>query len=194
MYCESSKILISKRVGWNIPTDSLFSVEISEDNQTATSGRYVNSFHQLATIEHLFFTINESKTGEEEFNIALGLMRKETAIEVLNKVLDQHQDYDFEKDYDSEIQKYQSLFDEPLGYLLAIKCIELFVSSNRSNAVERNAKLGFQLLKMELEGVKNDNGHLISQGLNSKLYSSIKKAQKKIFPRQIEVIGNEKLW
>lgn len=190
MYCESSKILISKRVGWNIPTDSLFSVEISEDNQTATSGRYVNSFHQLATIEHLFFTINESKTGEEEFNIALGLMRKEAAIEVLNKVLDQHQDYDFEKDYDSEIQKYQSLFDEPLGYLLAIKCIELFVSSSRSNAVERNSKLSFQMLKMELEGVKNDNGHCISEGLNSKFYTALKNAQKKIFPKQIEIIGD----
>jgi len=190
MYCESSKILISKRVGWSIPTDSLFSVEISEDNQTATSGRYANSFHQLATIENLFFTINESKTGEEEFNIALGLMRKEAAIEVLNKVLDQHQDYDFEKDYDSEIQKYQSLFDEPLGYLLAIKCIELFVSSSRSNAVERNSKLSFQMLKMELEGVKNDNGHCISEGLNSKFYTALKNAQKKIFPKQIEIIGD----
>lgn len=193
MYSESSKILISKRVGWSVPTDSLFSVEISEDNQTATSGRYVNSFHQLATVENLFFTINENKTGEEEFNRALDSMRKQGAIEVLNKVLDQHEDYDFDKDYDSEIEKYQSLFDEPLGYLLAIKSIELLVSSNRSNAIERNSKFSFQMLKMELEGVKNDNGHCISEGLNSKFYTALKNAQKKIFPKQIEIIG-ESVW
>ncbi|RRJ91524.1 hypothetical protein EG240_05830 [Paenimyroides tangerinum] len=190
MYSESSKILISKRVGWSVPTDSLFSVEISEDNQTATSGRYVNSFHQLATVENLFFTIDENKTGESEFNKTLYSMLKEASIEVLNKVLDQHKDYDFDKDYDSEIEKYQSLFDEPLGYLLAIKSIELLVSSNRSNAVERNSKLSFQMLKMELEGVKNDNGHCISEGLNSKFYTALKNAQKKIFPKQIEIIGD----
>ena len=190
MYSESSKILISKRVGWSVPTDSLFSVEISEDNQTATSGRYVNSFHQLATVENLFFTIDENKTGEYEFNKTLYSMLKEASIEVLNKVLDQHKDYDFDKDYDSEIEKYQSLFDEPLGYLLAIKSIELLVSSNRSNAVERNSKLSFQMLKMELEGVKNDNGHCISEGLNSKFYTALKNAQKKIFPKQIEIIGD----
>ncbi|WP_177764009.1 hypothetical protein [Flavobacterium sp. I3-2] len=193
MYSESSIVLISKRVGWSIPTDSLSSVEISEENQTATSGRYVNSFHQLANLENIFFTINENQTGEETFNIFLEAMRKQAAIEVLNKILDQHEDYDFEKDYDSIVNKYQSLFDEPLGYLLAIKAIELFVSSNRSNAVERNSKLSFQMLKVELEGVRNDNGHLISEGLNSKFHTSIKKAQKKIFPRQIQIIS-DKVW
>lgn len=190
MYSESSKILISKRVGWCTPADSLLSIHISEENKTATSGRYVSSFHQLANLENIYHTINENSTSEKEFNRALCSMRQQAAIEVLNKVLDQHEDYLFDKDYDLIIDHHKSLFDEPLGYLMAIKCIEGFVSSNRSNAVERNAKLSFQMLKVELEGVRNDNGHLISEGLNSKFFTSIKKAQKKIFPRQIQIIGD----
>lgn len=193
MYPESSKILISKRVGWSVPTNSLFSIEISKDNQIATSGRFVNSFHQIANIENLFHLVEENFTDELAFNDLLDSMRLQCAIEVMNKILDQHVDYDFDKDYENIIDKYRSLFDEPLGYLLAIKCIETFVSSNRSNYIERNAKLSFEMLKIELEGVKNEQGFVISQGLNTKFYTSIKKAQKIIFPSKIEIFG-DRVW
>ena len=189
MYSESSKIVISKRVGWNYPVGSLFPIELSEENRIATSGRYVNSFHQLASIENLHATISENLTSETRFNEQLNSMRLQTTSEVLNKILDQHSCYDFDKDYDEIIEKYQSLFDEPLGYLLAIKCMEIFVSSNRSNAIERNSKLSYQLLKIELEGVKNESGITISHGLSAKFHSAIRKAQKKLFPEQIVIIG-----
>ena len=189
MYSESSKILISKRVGWSFPTDSLFPIDINEENRIATSGRYVNSFHQIATIENLFHLLDENLCTETGFNEALDSMRLQCAIEIMNKILDQHHCFDFDKNYDSIIEKYQSLFDEPLGYLMAIKCIEIFVSSNRSNYIERNAKLSFEMLKIELEGIKNEQGFVVSHGLNSKLYTSIKRAQKKIFPEPILIIG-----
>lgn len=189
MYTDCSKILISKRVGWDFPTDSLFPIDINEENRTATSGRLVNSFHQLATVDNLYHTINEVLTSENRFNEELKSMRLQAAIEVLNRTLDQHHCYDYSKDYDQKIEKYQSLFDEPLGNLLAIKCLELFIGSNRSNTVERNSKLAYQLLKVELEGVKNESGITISHGLNSKFYSSIKRAQKILFPEPILIIG-----
>lgn len=189
MYSESSKIVISKRVGWNYPVGSLFPIDLTEENRTATSGRYVNSFHQLASIENLHATISENLTSETRFNEQLNSMRLQATSEVLNKILDQHSCYDFDKDYDAIIEKYQSLFDEPLGYLLAIKCMEIFVSSNRSNAIERNSKLSYQLLKVELEGVKNESGITISHGLNAKFHSAIRKAQKKLFPERIVIIG-----
>lgn len=189
MYSENSKILISKRVGWDHPTDSFFPIEISEENKIALSGRLVNSFHQLATVENIFYTISESKTSQTAFNIELQQLREQAAIEVLNKILDQHKCYDFDKDYDSLIEKYQSLFDEPLGYLLSIKSLELFISSSRSNYIERNAKLSFQMLKIDLDGVKNEKGVIVSSGLISKFNNSVKKAQKKIFPESILIIG-----
>ena len=189
MYSESSKILISKRVGWDNPANSLISVSIDSENLIATSGRRVNSFHQLANVLNLFHTVDEKFTDNTEFNNLLKEIRLQAAIEVMNKILDQHHCYDFEFDYDKKLVKYQSLFDEPLGYLMAIKCIETYLSSNRSNYIERNTKLGFEMLKIELEGVKNEQGITISQGLNSKFYSSIKKAQNKIFPEPIQIIG-----
>lgn len=193
MYTESSKILISKRVGWGNPINSLFPVDIHEENKIATSGRFVNSFHQIANIENLYYTINEGLTTETKFNEELISVRFQSAIEVLNKILDQHHCYDFSKDYDLIIEKYQSLFDEPLGYLLAIKCIEVYLSSNRSNYIERNTKLSFEMLKIELEGIQNEKGITISKGLNSKFYSSIKRAQNIIFPEPILIIG-DKVW
>lgn len=189
MYTESSKILISKRVGWDNPTGSLFPITINAENLIATSGRRVNSFHQLANVVNLYYTIDESFTIESDFNILLKEIRLQAAIEVMNKILDQHHCYDFDFDYDKKLEKYQSLFDEPLGYLIAIKCIETYISSSRSNYIERNAKLAFEMLKIELEGVKNEQGITISQGINSKFYASIKKAQKKIFPEPIQIIG-----
>lgn len=189
MYSESSKILISKRVGWDSPTGSLFPITIDAENLIATSGRRVNSFHQLANIVNLYYTVDESFTIESDFNSLLKEIRLQAAIEVMNKILDQHHCYDFDFDYDKKLEKYQSLFDEPLGYLIAIKCIETYISSSRSNYIERNTKLAFELLKIELEGVTNEQGIIISKGLNSKFYSSIKKAQKKIFPEPIKIIG-----
>jgi len=189
MYSESSKILISKRVGWDNPTGSLFPITINAENLIATSGRRVNSFHQLANVVNLYYTVDESFTLESDFNSLLKEIRLQAAIEVMNKILDQHHCYDFDFDYDKKLEKYQSLFDEPLGYLIAIKCIETYISSSRSNYIERNAKLAFEMLKIELEGVKNEQGITISQGLNSKFYASIQKAQKKIFPEPIQIIG-----
>lgn len=189
MYSESSKILISKRVGWDNPANSLTSVTIDAENLIATSGRRVNSFHQLANVLNLFHTVDEKFTDNNEFNNLLKEIRLQAAIEVMNKILDQHHCYDFDFDYDKKLEKYQSLFDEPLGYKIAIKCIETYISSNRSNYIERNAKLSYEMLKIELEGVKNEQGITISQGLNSKFYSSVNKAQKKIFPQPIQIIG-----
>lgn len=189
MYSESSKILISKRVGWDNPTGSLFPITINAENLIATSGRRVNSFHQLANVVNLYYTVEESFTIESDFNSLLKEIRLQAAIEVMNKILDQHHYYDFDFDYDKKLEKYQSLFDEPLGYLIAIKCLETYISSSRSNYIERNAKLAFEMLKIELEGVTNEQGIIISKGLNSKFFSSIKKAQKNIFPEPIQIIG-----
>jgi len=62
--------------------------------------------------------------------------------------LDGHHLYDNTIDYSNVIIEKAKLFDDTIGYGIAIKCLELFISSSRSNLIERNAKLSFQALKV----------------------------------------------
>ena len=59
--------------------------------------------------------------------------------------------------------------------------------------MERNAKLSFQTLKVELEGARNDNGHFIAKGIVYKKERAIQKAQRIIFPDPVVVIGDS-IW
>src|SRR5690606_28691493 len=89
------------------------------------------------------------------------------------------------QDYDSVISEKRHLFDEPIGYAVACQMIELFISTTRSNFVERNAKFAYQNLKIELEGAKNERGFRVATGLKDKLNYSIKRATEIIFPDPI---------
>lgn len=70
--------------------------------------------------------------------------------------------------------------------------IELFISTTRSNFVERNAKFAYQNLKIELEGARNERGYRVATGLKDKLNQSIKRASEIIFP--IEIIIQKADW
>ena len=113
--------------------------------------------------------------------------RKGASLEVLSLVLDSHQDYVLNDSYDAIITQNVSLFDNAIGYKVAIMVIEMFMSTKRSNIVERNAKLSVSNLKLELEGYRNDSGVLVAKGLVHKFENAIKTAQKKIFPFKLTV-------
>ena len=80
-----------------------------------------------------------------------------------------------------------------IGYTLAITAIEKMISSPRKNDDERNISLSYSQLKMELEGVRSDAGHIVSQGLNRKLQDAIRKARLIIFPNPVIVTSRE-IW
>lgn len=189
MYSNESILFLKNRIGWGNAINTDFPITISSDNLIATSGRTVLSFHQLASVENIHSNISQIDADDALFNQILSNLREQSVIEVLNLIMDSHKLYNDDVDYSNVIVSKSRLFDEAIGYAIAVKCLELFVSSTRSNATERSNAMSFNTLKIELEGAKNDNGHFIAKGIVYKKEQAIKKAQKIIFPDPILIIG-----
>lgn len=193
MYSEPSITSLVTRIGWEKPLDTAFAIVLDEEVLTADSERKVNSFHQLVTVENVYASVPEIDMEAEDFNGFLSSVRKQSVMEVLTAIFDQHRSYDESVDYSNVITSRPRLFDDAIGYCIAIKMLELFISSSRSNLAERNAKLTFKSLKLELEGVRNDGGFYVAKGIKYELKSAITKAQKVIFPLEA-IVTSQQVW
>lgn len=189
MYSELSIAALISRIGFEKPMDTAFAITIDEEVLLADSGRKVNSFHQLATVENLYAAVQIIDMEAVEFNGFLSSLREQSVKEIMTAILDQNVLYDELVDYSSIIISRPTLFDDAIGYCIAIKALELFISSSRSNLLERNTKLSFQSLKIELEGVRNDGGFFVAKGINYKMERAIQKAQKILFANPIIIDG-----
>lgn len=188
MYSNDVIQELTKRIGFGNEYNA--DVVVTAENRIGTSGRTFAFYHRLVTIPNLYFTVPAIGISDTDFNELLEQMKYDAVIGALTSVLNQSLDYIDAFDYDSIIQDKFSLFDNVIGYQMAITAIELMVSSNRKNDEERNANLTYSQLKMELEGIRNDNGHLVSQGLLSKFQNESRKLRNIIFPPLILVKGS----
>lgn len=187
MYSEEIIQSLTERIGFGSPQEDSFTLTMSEAIQNGASGRIFKSFHSLVTLENIIEAIEKREPTAEEFEAILNEYRKGAVLEVLSLIMDQHPDYIAKDSYDASITQNISLFDNAIGYKVAIMVIEMFMSTKRSNIVERNAKLSVSNLKLELEGYRNDSGILVAQGLVHKFGNAIKLAQNKLFPFKIIV-------
>lgn len=187
MYSQEIIQSLTERIGFGSPQEDSLTLQISEAIQNGASGRVFKSFHSLVTLENIIAAIEKKTLVAGELDEILNEFRKAAVLEVLSLVLDSHEDYINDDSYDVSITKNISLFDNAIGYKVAMMVIELFISTKRSNIVERNAKLSVSNLKLELEGYRNETGVLVSNGLVHKFGNAIKTAQKKIFPLKIYV-------
>lgn len=187
MYSEEIIQSLTERIGFGSPQEDSFTLQISEAIQNGASGRIFKSFHSLVTLENIIAAIEKKNLVAGELDEILNEFRKAAVLEVLSLVLDSHEDYVSNDSYDATITQNISLFDNAIGYKVAIMVIEMFMSTKRSNIVERNAKLSVSNLKLELEGYRNDSGVLVAKGLVHKFENAIKTAQKKIFPFKLTV-------
>ena len=187
MYSEEIIQSLTERIGFGSPQEDSFTLQISEAIQIGASGRIFKSFHSLVTLENIIAAIENLQPTAEEFEAILNEFKKGAVLEVLSLVLDSHQDYINDDSYDATITQNIILFDNAIGYKVAIMVIEMFMSTKRNNIVERNAKLSVSNLKLELEGYRNDSGILVAKGLVHKFENAIKTAQKKIFPFKLTV-------
>ncbi|QYS85413.1 hypothetical protein JJC03_09190 [Flavobacterium oreochromis] len=144
-------------------------------------------YHPLVTLENVIATHHNTEATEAEINEFIRSQMIQTTMVTIESILDNHEDYDNSKDYSDVILSKASLFENAVGYAFAIKMIESFISSPRKNIHERDSKLTYQTLKIEIEGVKNDQGHFVAKGLTYKLQGAIAKAQALIFPKSITV-------
>lgn len=191
MYSELSIQTLETRIGWSDPSD--LPISISADNKQSDSGRMFNSFHSMVLLSNIYATVPVVNMDENSFNEYLLSVRKQAVLSVLNRIFDQNKEYISTNDYSDTIINRSALFDDAIGYSVAVNMIELFISSGRSNLEERNSKMSYQLLKIELEGAKNENGYPVTKGLLSKLDTSIKRAREIIFPI-IPIVTSEPIW
>lgn len=187
MYSEEIIQSLTERIGFGSPQEDSFTLTMSEAIRIGASGRIFKSFHSLVTLENIIAAIENLQPTAEEFEAILDEFKTGAVLEVLSLVLDSHEDYINDDSYDASITKNIILFDNAIGYKVAIMVIEMFMSTKRSNIVERNAKLSVSNLKLELEGYRNDSGILVAKGLVHKFENAIKTAQKKIFPFKLTV-------
>jgi hypothetical protein len=193
MYNGQSITSLNTRIGWEKPLDTAFAIELDEEVLTADSARKVNSFHQLVTVENVYAAVPEIDMEAVDFNGFLSSVRQQSVLEVLTAIFDKSEMYVEETDYSALIIAKPRLFDDAIGYCIAVKMLELFISSSRNNLLERNAKLSFQNLKIELEGVRNDGGFYVATGIKYELKSAITKTQNILFPRN-PTVKNGKPW
>ena len=179
MYSQETINLFNNSIGWSVPTD--LPVTIDDEIKLPNAVLKFNGFHGLVSLSNLIHTVDESLTGATEFNKLLLELRNQCILFSLTWILDKHPDYVDNESYDAVILQKSKLFEEVIGLLMTIKILELYMSSNRSNYIERNAKLSYQNLKIELEGIKNDNGHQMAVGIRQQLQKAVKDAQKAIF-------------
>lgn len=192
MYSKEAIDVLINRIGWSDLSSGL-PFAISPENLTANSGKKFNWYHSLVLVDNVYAAVPEVEMSEENFNDYLVEVRNQAVLTTLTSILDTYPDYDPLTDYSNIITDRSTLFDDSIGLSVAIKMIELFISTTRSNFNERSAKMSYQALKVELEGAKNDNGHFIAKGIVYKLEQSIKKAQKIIFPYKV-VVNDANAW
>ena len=184
MYSPESISYLENRIGFGaleiaVPVDPVL--------RDGSSGRELPSFHQLATLRNIYATVEESLVNEPDFNDHLFQMRKDAVAKVLTSIFKLHKDYIPTADYSALLLDRPELFDDAIGYSLAVSAIELMMSTNRSNIVERNAKLAVDKLRMELEGVKDAYGTVQMNGLKREQYYAIRKAVEIIFPHELTI-------
>jgi len=191
MYSPESIQSAVDRIGFANAINSDFAITISGEVILSNSGRNVNSFHQLATVENLYSAVSQPNMAELDFNNYLQGIKKQAVIEVLTEVIDMDSRSETATDYSDIIITNPYIFDNAIGYTIAVKCLELMVSSVRKNLIERNAKLAVNNLKMELEGVKTDAGITVSNGIKRERFYAIRKAKEVIFPFLIPIDGTK---
>lgn len=193
MYSPEIIQSLTERIGFGSPQEDGFTLTISEAIQNGASGRTFKSFHSLVTLENIIAVIEKEQPSATQFEQILNEYRKGAVLEVLNVIMDQHPDYVANNSYDAIITENIALFDNAIGYKVAVMVIEMFMSTKRNNIVDRNAKLAVSNLKLELEGYRNDSGVLVAKGLIHKFGTAIKLAQNKLFPFKV-VVNDGNAW
>jgi len=192
MYSSASISILEERIGFG--RADLEDVTVDPQHLVGTSGRTLPYFHRLATLKNIYKTVEKPTMDSAEFNAYLEQMKVDAVKHVLSAILDRHRLYVLERDYSDIIIGRPELFDGAVGYALAISAIEQMVSTSRSNYIETSAKLSYQQLKMELEGVVDDAGRVRSVGLKQELHHSIRQAIRAIFKEGVKIFDASDVW
>lgn len=191
MYDAATIELLEARIGFG--SDAGIPIDVSDQLKDGNIERSYDYFHKLVTLVNLYATVDKPNTNQAEFEDYLNRMVHNSVRGSLVKVIDQSVKSDPSVDYSQTIQDNPEIFDEVIGYNMAITALEMMVSSPRVNDEKRNANATYTKLKVELEGLTDENGNLKATGLNSKYATAVRKARRKLFPRKPHVTS-KKVW
>ena len=193
MYSEAAISTIANRIGWGKPQTDGFAINLAEAIQNGTTKRNFQSFHQLVTVENILAAIPNPSIDDDDFNAKLEEIRDNAARSVLTLIIDLNSNSILSKDYSNTIISNPALFDEALGYKVAISILELFISTERENFSTRSAQMAISSLKLELEGWKNEAGITVANGLGQKLDKAVTMATERLFPKN-KTITFKQIW
>lgn len=192
MYFGSAIEALVERISWSKALEPDYP-ELDEANLTGESGRNFQSFHRLVTIENIYDAVPEVEMDDDEFNAFLSQLRGQAVLAILPEIMDKNIKYENSTDYTDMIISNAVLFDDAIGFKVAMSVLELLVATKRSNLAERNVKLAVPALKLEINGFKNENGILVATGIRQELANAVKIATNKLFPKEI-IVTSEQIW
>jgi len=196
MYNETTIQSRIDRIGWSQAIEPS-PLTVDAENATAVSGRFYDSFHALNTVENVYACISNLEANDTTVNEFLYKMKRDAVLEVLNRVFDLNPlayratqeingktvtSLGYAIEYDGAVISHPSLFDEAIGYSMTIKCLQLFLTTKRSNIEESTISLSYDQMKLELEGMVNEYGKLVVSGSIQKFESAVARIIQILFP------------
>jgi hypothetical protein len=188
-YTDTAIETLSKRIGFGTAMQD-HGISFSADIVSGPSGRTFGNFSKLCTIDNLYFAVDSKDMDKDPFEANLEEMRLSCARSIVAQILDQSEKYDPGTDYSQLISDRSPLFEEAIGYAVAIASIDLMITSKRSNLAELNAELSYEKLQLAINGFKTEQGVIVAVGLSAKLLSAVKSARKSIFKRRSKIKGS----
>ena len=181
------------RIGWadTVPPSDF---AVNSQNKIATSGRFVVDFHSLATAETVYDSIRNKDATEATLNDSLYKMKVAAVRKSLSRLFDNNPRANFYEnncnkrvdasgtDYSQLIISRASVFDDVLGYQLAVDTMELATTTSRSNLEERSNKTTWIQYRQELDGFFDADGKIVAKGLFYKLSLAQKYVVDILFP------------
>lgn len=184
---------LEERIRWNEALDSEFQISLNDQNKKGDSGKHFQRFHQLVTVENIYNAGAPTPDMEaEEFNNLLADIRLQAVLQVITDAIELNPEYNPEFDYSEQIIENPAIFDNAIGFGVAVSSLELMLSSKRINPDERNVKLSAANLKLELEGFKNESGHVVSSGIKYYYFKNVKVASERFFKEKGPTISEAK--
>ena len=169
MFNESNIQELKDRLGWSEYENLVYANKLNSDSKKKDSGLTLNSFHKLVTAENVFYCQPNKDIIDIDFNAYLDEMLENVIRDILTDVfiLDSRA---IKKSDNTAIISAMcdgGVFDKCIGYCHAVKVLELFTATTRSNRIETIAGHNYANLMSELKGYSTKDGVLVSKGLLS---------------------------
>jgi len=191
---QSIEALIG-RIGWYEPIPPT-SISLTHENGLSESGRYFSFFNPLVTVENVFDSIPNKDVDNTTLNAILARLKAEGVMDVLSKVYNLNTrataavtndiiSINYALDYSDVIILRKASFDEAIGYSVAIKTLELLLTTQRSNRNTVANKAQYDAIPQYLKGWFNPDGTIVSKGLDAVYAETIEKLINVLFPTRI---------